>query len=530
MIGKLQMPASVAATFPRFKAVYIAAALAVLVAVAGGLLVAARSQASASYQTQTVVRQDLTQSVTATGTVNPQDTVTVGTQVSGTISDIYVDYNSKVKKGQILARLDPSQLQAQLDQARAALAQAQAQANASSESANGAQSGITIAQANSAAQAATAQAANAAIASADADVAKAQSAAQVAQQTAARDRGLLAQGYIAQSQYDTDESSAVAAQSALKSAQAAAVQARAQAAASKNQAVAGSATAQQSVSQAAGSADTAQAAAAAVQAAQAQVQSDELNLQRSVIVSPVDGTVIARSVSVGQTVAASLQTPTLFTIAKDLNKMEVDIAVGEPDIGNVRPGDAVSFNVLAYPNETFRGTVAQVRENPTTVNNVVTYTVITRVDNPKNELLPGMTANASISIATAKNALVVPASALSWHPTSGGKRTHRYTSKSATSSASASSPWGQTSGSAGTSVASGNTGVLFVQRNGKAVPTRVKIDLVSGTQAAVTPIKGVLDPGDEVITGNTTAAAAPSSHSQGGGSSPGMGGIGRAMR
>ncbi len=166
-----------------------------------------------------------------------------------------------------------------------------------------------------------------------------------------------------------------------------------------------------------------QAAQAGVAAAQAQVEQDELNIQRAVITSPVDGTVIARDVSVGQTVAASLQTPTLFSIAQNLHKMEVDINVGEPDIGNVRPGDAVSFSVLAYPNQTFTGTVSQVRVNPTTVNNVVTYTVITLVNNPNNALLPGMTANATIEVKTAKNALVVPTQALSFRPTGTSQRT-----------------------------------------------------------------------------------------------------------
>ncbi len=260
-------------------------------------------------------------------------------------------------------------------------------------------------------------------------------------------------------------------------------------------------------------------------------------MQRAVITSPVDGTVIARDVSVGQTVAASLQTPTLFSIAQDLHKMEADISVGEPDIGNVRPGDRVSFSVLAYPNQTFDGTVSQVRVNPTTVNNVVTYTVITLVNNPKNVLLPGMTANATIDVQTAKNALVVPTAALSFRPTGGSTHAHRTHSSGAQSQAqngsSAASPWGQTAAGASGAVTAGGTGVLFVQRASKPVPVRVRIDLISGTQAAVTPLRGILSAGDDVITGSgaqSTRGTTDSSGSHGSSSAPGMGGIGRAIR
>ena len=526
------MPLAGTISPPRLKPFWIIAAVVLVAALIAGLVVT-RARGSVEYSTQPVVQQDLTQTVTASGTVNPQDTINVGTQVSGTIQAIYVDYNSKVKKGQVLARIDTTQLQAQLSQAEAALAQAEAQAGAQAASANGAQSGITIAQANSAAQAANAQAANAGIATADANVSKAQSALDLANQTVARDKSLLSQGYISQSQYDADSSSAVAAQSALKSAQAAAVQARAQASSSASQAQASAAQSVQSQSTAVGSQYSAQAAAAAVQSAQAQVQQARDNIQRAVITSPVDGTVIARSVSVGQTVAASFQTPTLFSIAQNLQKMEVDIAVGEPDIGNVRPGDAVSFSVLAYPNQTFTGTVSQVRENPTTVNNVVTYTVISLVQNPGNKLLPGMTANATINVATAKNALVVPAAALAWHPTGGAGKHHRTSGAASNGAASnGASPWGQTAAGASGSTNSGNTGVVFVQQQGKTVPVRVKIDLTNGTQAAVTPVKGTLEAGENVIIGDSSKSA-PSGAAAGGASRGGrsgsMGGIGRAI-
>ena len=535
MIGKLQIqPFWPALAIPRIRWIRAAVALLVAAAIAGGAVIATRSTASAAYVTQSVVQQDLTQTVTASGTVNPQNTVNVGTQVSGTIQSIYVDYNSKVKKGQVLARLDTSQLQAQLQQAQAALAQTQAQAASQAQNAGGAQAQVTVAQENSAAQQANAQAAQAGIAAAQANLAKAQSAAQVAQQTVSRDRSLLGQGYVAQSTVDSDQSNAVSAQSAVTAAQAALQQARAQAGASVSQAQAAVAQSQVNAAQAGASADTAQAAQASIAAAQAQVQQDELNLQHAVITSPIDGTIVARDVSVGQTVAASLQTPTLFSIAQDLKKMEVDINVGEPDIGNVRPGDAVTFSVLAYPNQTFAGKVVQVRVNPATVNNVVTYTVITDVDNKGGKLLPGMTANATIGVQTAKNAFVVPLQALSFRPSFGGKRGSH--ARSAAPSGAA-SPWGATSATASSTVTAGSNGLIFVQTNGKPHPVRVRIALISGTQAAVTPANGSqLSAGDSVIvamqspqSGSGTSRSQASRPGTNGGPG-GMGGLGRAMR
>ena len=200
------------------------------------------------------------------------------------------------------------------------------------------------------------------------------------------------------------------------------------------------------------------------------------------ITSPVDGTVVARDVSVGQTVAASLQTPTLFAIAQDLTKMQVDINVGEPDIGNVKSGDTVDFSVLAYPNRTFHGTVAEVRINPQTVNNVVTYDVVVKVDNTDGALLPGMTANASIDVANAKNALVVPIAALQWNPGAGHA--------AAAGSGVAQSAWGSTqAASTANAVTSGSTGAIFVQGNGRAlVRVPVQVTLATNTQAAVVPV------------------------------------------
>lgn len=483
----------------------------VLALIVGGLaVVRLRATSSPGYVTVPVARRDLVQTVSATGTVNPQNTISVGTQVSGTISEIDVDYNSKVHTGQVLARLDTTALQEQLDSARAALAQAQQQAQAAQASAAGAVSNVAVARASAAAAAANALAAQAtaqsneqAIAAAQADVTKSQSALQLAQETVSRDQTLLAQGYIPQSQLDTDRSNLVAAQSTLAAAQTAVTQARSQATASIAQAQAGQAqtvSQEDAIAAAQDAATNGSASAAAGQAAvaiqEANVAQAETNLAHAVITSPVNGTVIARNVSIGETVAASFQTPTLFTIAQDLNKMEVDLAVGEPDIGSVQPGENVAFSVLAYPNATFDGVVSQVRKNPTVTQNVVTYDAVVLVDNTDQKLLPGMTANATIDVADAPQALVVPLQALSFVP--GGAAAHAHDT----------SPWGTTTAAANATILAGSSGRVFVDRNGKLVPVPVGVDLVSGTSVAITAgAANALEAGDAVVIAQNGAGA-----------------------
>jgi HlyD family secretion protein len=264
--------------------------------------------------------------------------------------------------------------------------------------------------------------------------------------------------------------------------------------------------------------------AAAVASAQAQVQTAKLNLQHTIITSPVDGTVVARDVSVGTTVASGLQTPTLYSIAQNLNKMEVDVAVGEPDIGNVRPGDGVDFSVLAYPNVTFHGVVSQVRIDPTTTNNVVTYDTVVLVNNQDGKLLPGMTANATIDVAKTDNALIVPLAALSYHPAFGSAHGHRTANATASTSGAASSPWGATTGN-GASASTAGAQRIFVDRNGTLVRVPVTVTLESGTQVAVKPSSGTLNAGDQVITADSSAAtSARTSHAQA--ANPLTGGLG----
>jgi HlyD family secretion protein len=513
-------------------------------------VIAVRSRASAvTYTTVPVQSGSLAQTVTATGTLNPQNTISVGTQVSGTISAIYADFNSHVKKGQILARLDPTTLQASLDQAQATLAQSIAQAQASGATASGGPSAVAVANAQAQAAIAgarvaqaTANASNAAILTAQTNVSKAQAALSLAQQTVARDNQLLAQGYIAQSQSDSDKSNEVAAQSALDAARTAVTQAQAQAQAAQAQIAQANAQEQAQSANTGVSNATAQnqaalhdAGIAAIGIQQANVKTAQANLAHTIITSPVDGTVIARVVSVGQTVAASLNTPTLFTIAQDLGKMELDLSVGEPDIGHVVPGDTVSFSVLAYPNRTFTAKVAQVRQNPTVVSNVVTYTVVVYVDNKDGALRPGMTANATIEVAHVDNATLVPLAAFTYSPPAGSySRGHRGNRSGASQNGASqspngasqngapqngsprpgasgsASPWGSTSASSGGAVTSGSFGRIFVLHGSTLQPVPVRVGLVGDTQASVTPLRGTLGANDQVVTGDNSSKSGSS--------------------
>lgn len=291
-----------------------------------------KDRSGPKFRTEKVVKGDIVEAVTATGTVNAVTTVLVGTQVSGTVNKIHVDFNSPVKKGQLIAEIDPATFDAQLDQARA---------NVQNARANYEKAEATLAD---------------------------------SKRTQTRNKDLFSKGYIAKSDLDTADTNV-----------------------ETNAAQAGSAKAL-----------IAQAIAA--------MKISETNLRYTKIISPVDGTVISRNVDVGQTVAASFQTPTLFTIAQDLTKMQIDANVDESDIGRIKVGQAVDFSVDAYPDITFKGTVAQVRSAPITVQNVVTYDVVVKVDNPELKLKPGMTANVTLIIAVKKDVLKVPNAALRFRP------------------------------------------------------------------------------------------------------------------
>src|SRR5882762_8513486 len=289
----------------------------------------------AQHFTAKVERGDIHDVVDATGTINAVITVQVGSQVSGTIAKLNVDFNSRVHKGNVVALIDPALFQGALLQATANLAAARA------------------------------------------NLEKAKAGAVQTRADYARTVALSKEGVMSEQQLDLAKANFDSANAAVNGAVANVTQAEAQ------------------VTQ----------KAAAVTVAQT-------NLNYTVIRSPIDGTVVARNVDVGQTVAASLQAPTIFTIAQDLTKMLVYTKTDESDVGNIRPGKAVTFKVDAFPKDTFHGVVSQVRMNPTTVQSVVTYDTIIEFANPEMKLFPGMTAYVTIPVDTVQNVLKVPNTAL----------------------------------------------------------------------------------------------------------------------
>ncbi|MFZ5807109.1 MAG: efflux RND transporter periplasmic adaptor subunit [Verrucomicrobiota bacterium] len=277
-----------------------------------------KTNVSAEYRTARVEFGDVMQKVTATGTLNPVTTVDVSSQISGQIQKLFVDFNSQVKQGEIIAQLDAATYQANVAQAEGEIANAKANL-------------------------------------------------ELTKPIRERAEALFSKGMASQATLD-------------------------QAVANFRQ------------------------AEASVQIKQATLSKAKVDLERCTIYSPIDGIVISRDVDVGQTVAASLSAPTLFVIANDLSKMQINASVAEADIGNVKENQEVIFSVDAFPEEKFKGTVSQVRNAATTVQNVVTYDVIISVDNPELKLKPGMTANVSIITAKKENVLLIPNSALRFSP------------------------------------------------------------------------------------------------------------------
>ncbi len=291
-----------------------------------------RKTAQPELTTLPVSRGDIAEVVGATGTIEALTTVQVGTQVSGTIQSLSADFNSIVRKGQVIARLDPSLFETQTAQGRANLVRAQA------------------------------------------DVERQRVALDDAQSKLARAKNLATRGLIPAIELETAEATVSSAQAQLRSAQAQVVQ------------------------------------------AQASLNQSTVNLQHTVIEAPIDGIVISRNVDVGQTVAASMQAPTLFVIAADLTKMRVVADVDESDVGRIRPGQVVRFRVDAYPNEEFSGTVALIRLQPKVSQNVVTYATVIDVPNRQLKLKPGMTATVSLEIARKADAIRIPVAALRFRP------------------------------------------------------------------------------------------------------------------
>ena len=305
-----------------------------------------RNKGPVQYYTARVESGEIKQVVEATGTINAVTTVQVGSQVSGSISRLYVDFNSHVRKGQLIAQIDPALFEGALSQAKA-------------DSEN-AEANLAVAIANTA---------------------KAKASEVQMRADYERNLGLGKQGVVSQQALDLAKANAESATAQVTAALAQEKQARAQ-----------------------------------VQQKQAAVQVAQTNLDYTTIHAPIDGTVVARNVDVGQTVAASLQAPTLFVIAQDLTKMQVYAKTDESDVGQIRPGQQVIFKVDAYPRDSFTGTVSQVRMNSTVVQNVVTYDTIIDFSNPDLRLFPGMTAYVSIPVATAAKALKIPNGALRYKP------------------------------------------------------------------------------------------------------------------
>lgn len=447
------------------------------------------------FQTARVDYTDIHATVEETGTVNPVNEVNVGTQVSGTVTSLNVDFNSIVHKGQILAALDPTSFQASAAQAHGGL-------NAATSSAAAAQS--TAAQLAASARVAldNARQASAATFSAEANLRKAQAQLALSNATIARDRSLLAQGFIAQSQMDTDLAANRASQADVNAASAAVDSARAQAAAAQSQVAV-------ATNQRAAASHQADASAAQVLSAQGQVQQADYNLARAVITSPIDGIVVSRNISIGQTVAASFQTPTLFVIASSLKDMQVDTSVSEADVGQLRAGAPADIVVPAYPNVIFRGTVQQVRVNPTTVQNVVTYDAIIGVHDASSRLKPGMTADVTISITTRQHVLAIPAAALLYRP-SGGQGGGQSGSPSSGSSAATPPP---IAGAPGSKV------VVWVMRDSKMTSVPIIIGMSDGRNYEVR--SGKLQPGDRVVIGQLQMHQVNNANPLGGG--PGFG-------
>ena len=360
-----------------------------------------RADERPEYQTADVMRGDLTQVVTATGQINPVINVQVGSQISGTIQNLYADFNSQVTNGQVIAQIDPSTFKANVMQAKGDLVSAKA--------------GLTLAKVN-----------------------------------AGRSKELLDAKLIPQSDYDQ-------------------------------------ATA------------TLQQGEAAVMLKEASLERVETDLARCTIYSPIDGIVISRNVDVGQTVAASLSAPTLFVVANDLTKMQIEANVAEADIGGVEEKQNVDFTVDAFPYQTFHGKVVQIRNAPTNTQNVVTYETIVTANNPEGKLRPGMTANISIIIAQSTNAVRVPNAALRFRPSDAGTNTPPREAHAGPR------PKGERK----------SQRTVYILKDNKPQPVQIKTGITDGVYTEV--MEG-LNEGDAVITAAIIkGSSAPSASPFGGG-------------
>jgi HlyD family secretion protein len=388
----------------------------IIVLVAGGYFYFRhKSGEQLSFNTSEVTRGELTANVTATGILNPVKSVQVGCQVSGRISSIYVDFNSQVKAGDLIAELDPRTYLAQLS-------------------------------------------------SAEADLANATANLELQQVQAQRAANLYTNNLVSASEHDV-------AQATLHQAQ------------------------------------------AAVKIKQASLENTKTSLGYTKIYSPVDGVVISRNVDVGQTVAASFNTPTLFLIANDLTKMQIDAAVAEADVGNIQEGQSVEFSVDAYPTRTFRGVVTQVRNSPTTINNVVTYDAVIGVTNSDYKLKPGMTASVSIIVAQREDAFKLSNAVLRFRPP---ENTDVLTNELV----SLPQPTNAPAGGKGKSRPSRNIRTVYFLAGDEPAPALKPVQIKTGiTDGIFTEIVEGLKEGDKVVSGvvnNSSQNAGPAANPFGG--------------
>ena len=477
------------------------------------------------YMTARIEKGNLRNTVTATGTLQAVTTVQVGSQASGTISALYADFNSVVKKGQVIAQLDPSTAKAQVDQARANLEQARAGLAQARAAVVNSRAGVTDAQARSLAAKSTVQNNQAGVSGAEANVAVLKAQQDDAMSLLKQQESLLKAGVIAQRDYDV-------AVTAYKTAEARYNQAVAQLNQAKlteqSASSAGIAQSQAAVEQSQAQVQQAQAqvqqATAQVQQAQAALSMAEVNLSHTTITSPIDGIVVSRDVDVGQTVAASLSAPTLFTIANDLKQMQVIANIDQADIGLVEQAKSVRFSVDAFPGKEFDGKIEQMRLNPVNVQNVVTYNVVIDVENPDQKLKPGMTANLTITIDERNNVLKVPNSALRFTPQdASGQRTGagqgqgqgqaRRRQQQGDNASQQNGGEENRFAPASAPVLPGQVRVVWVLgQDGKPERRRITVGLSDG--AATEIVDGNLKEGDTVITGQQVSGANRTANTQ----------------
>lgn len=442
-------------SYQAHKKVYITAVVCLVVALSGWYYYKGRD-AAPTFKTVRVRRGNITATVQATGTINPLTTVSVGSYVSGTVQYIFADFNTHVKSGQVLAQLDPAIYEAQVTQARGNLQNAEANL-------------VTLA-------------ANVQVDEANLEKANANLHYQMA--TAKRSQDLYVSGVVSADSNDLTQSTLGQAKAEVQSAQAALEQAKAQLAQAHSQ----------------------------VTATEGALKAAETNLKYTTIISPINGTVIARNIDVGQSVAATLQAPNVFTVAQDLTRMQVYAATDESDTGNIKVGTPVTFQVDAFPTQQFAGRVSAIRLNPTTVQNVVTYNTIIDFSNPEEKLLPGETAYVTIPTGHARDTVEIPNQALTFKPSMPAKdlmalyRQHHV------------------SRAASTTHLGGWQVVWKLGPGNKAVPVPVKAGITDYTNTEL--LEGNLRPGDSLVTAEQVGSGAGA----GGGRAPGFGGPFRRRR